>query len=113
MHSLPFMSLFTRSASAVAVSPLGLPLAATTWANLTTISPLSQEAKAAEVMDTVRAAAAAAANSWVFIGGRSEEHTSELQSLMRISYAVFFLKKKKTSKNNSRYIYTTRQTHNT
>src|SRR3546814_9035151 len=28
--------------------------------------------------------------------GRSEEHTSELQSLMRISYAVFCLKKKKT-----------------
>src|SRR3546814_7509581 len=30
---------------------------------------------------------------------RSEEHTSELQSLMRISYAVFCLKKKKTKKN--------------
>src|SRR3546814_3147043 len=30
-----------------------------------------------------------------FGGGRSEEHTSELQSLMRISYAVFCLKKKK------------------
>src|SRR3546814_13895335 len=29
-------------------------------------------------------------------GGRSEEHTSELQSLMRISYAVFCLKKKLT-----------------
>src|SRR3546814_3429502 len=29
-------------------------------------------------------------------GVRSEEHTSELQSLMRISYAVFCLKKKKT-----------------
>src|SRR3546814_8035400 len=29
------------------------------------------------------------------IGRRSEEHTSELQSLMRISYAVFCLKKKK------------------
>src|SRR3546814_4196645 len=29
------------------------------------------------------------------IVGRSEEHTSELQSLMRISYAVFCLKKKK------------------
>src|SRR3546814_1327176 len=28
------------------------------------------------------------------IGGRSEEHTSELQSLMRISYAVFCLKQK-------------------
>src|SRR3546814_6042130 len=30
---------------------------------------------------------------------RSEEHTSELQSLMRISYAVFCLKKKKSKKN--------------
>src|SRR3546814_2140664 len=29
------------------------------------------------------------------VNGRSEEHTSELQSLMRISYAVFCLKKKK------------------
>src|SRR3546814_10739019 len=32
---------------------------------------------------------------------RSEEHTSELQSLMRISYAVFCLKKKKTKKNKT------------
>src|SRR3546814_7346673 len=32
----------------------------------------------------------------VFGGKRSEEHTSELQSLMRSSYAVFCLKKKKT-----------------
>src|SRR3546814_10080521 len=31
--------------------------------------------------------------------GRSEEHTSELQSLMRISYAVFCLKKKSIKKN--------------
>src|SRR3546814_3435741 len=31
---------------------------------------------------------------------RSEEHTSELQSLMRISYAVFCLKKKKNTINN-------------
>src|SRR3546814_1488858 len=34
------------------------------------------------------------------LGLRSEEHTSELQSLMRISYAVFCLKKKKS--NNTR-----------
>src|SRR3546814_3767936 len=34
-------------------------------------------------------------------GDRSEEHTSELQSLMRISYAVFCLKKK----NNKNYIF--------
>src|SRR3546814_2945461 len=34
---------------------------------------------------------------------RSEEHTSELQSLMRISYAVFCLKKKRTKKRNERH----------
>src|SRR3546814_3955283 len=34
---------------------------------------------------------------------RSEEHTSELQSLMRISYAVFCLKKKNTSENSRHY----------
>src|SRR3546814_6796656 len=33
---------------------------------------------------------------------RSEEHTSELQSLMRISYAVFCLKKKKNNKKNNK-----------
>src|SRR3546814_8392784 len=32
---------------------------------------------------------------WLAVVARSEEHTSELQSLMRISYAVFCLKKKK------------------
>src|SRR3546814_4005200 len=37
------------------------------------------------------------ANTPTAIGTRSEEHTSELQSLMRISYAVFCLKKKKNN----------------
>src|SRR3546814_2735603 len=37
----------------------------------------------------------------VFPLGRSEEHTSELQSLMRISYAVFCLKKKKQEQVNN------------
>src|SRR3546814_9295155 len=35
---------------------------------------------------------------------RSEEHTSELQSLMRISYAVFCLKKKKQNTNSKRSV---------
>src|SRR3546814_8512031 len=35
---------------------------------------------------------------------RSEEHTSELQSLMRISYAVFCLKKKKKQHNTNKHI---------
>src|SRR3546814_1567067 len=44
------------------------------------------------------------AGSAVTISARSEEHTSELQSLMRISYAVFCLKKKKkkTKKHDSK-----------
>src|SRR3546814_6239049 len=36
-----------------------------------------------------------ATTEWTASSPRSEEHTSELQSLMRISYAVFCLKKKK------------------
>src|SRR3546814_6037021 len=35
-----------------------------------------------------------------FLSNRSEEHTSELQSLMRISYAVFCLKNKKINQTN-------------
>src|SRR3546814_9163388 len=37
--------------------------------------------------------------AFYYSGSRSEEHTSELQSLMRISYAVFCLKKKKKNIN--------------
>src|SRR3546814_6200086 len=39
---------------------------------------------------------------YLWLLARSEEHTSELQSLMRISYAVFCLKKK-TTKSNKQY----------
>src|SRR3546814_7053248 len=49
---------------------------------------------------------------WVRIApvARSEEHTSELQSLMRISYAVFCLKKKKKNKNKyDKYIQNNRE----
>src|SRR3546814_7870067 len=48
-------------------------------------------------------AIALAPATWTGYLSRSEEHTSELQSLMRISYAVFCLKKKKK--------YTTSSTH--
>src|SRR3546814_2859923 len=56
------------------------------------------------VVDVARERAAACAQRAVGIRRqRSEEHTSELQSLMRISYAVFCLKKKtlKTRKTNN------------
>src|SRR3546814_5261429 len=44
---------------------------------------------------------------------RSEEHTSELQSLMRISYAVFCLKKKKTDRQNIHHKNNHKTTKNT
>src|SRR3546814_5893067 len=44
---------------------------------------------------------------------RSEEHTSELQSLMRISYAVFCLQKKNTRTYSSVLIYTHQDTKHT
>src|SRR3546814_10312317 len=46
------------------------------------------------------------------VADRSEEHTSELQSLMRISYAVFCLKKKNSIKLNNKIIYS-HYTHHT
>src|SRR3546814_3459033 len=44
---------------------------------------------------------------------RSEEHTSELQSLMRISYAVFCLKKKKKEKKKTNTAHNKQQKNNT
>src|SRR3546814_6390242 len=44
-------------------------------------------------------------------GNRSEEHTSELQSLMRISYAVFCLKKKKNNRHMKKLTTVTYKNH--
>src|SRR3546814_4680117 len=54
---------------------------------------LQRERAAGASLDNVRTQAIRAATAWG--RERSEEHTSELQSLMRISYAVFCLNKKK------------------
>src|SRR3546814_5860252 len=43
---------------------------------------------------TILKLASSESTAWCLPSSRSEEHTSELQSLMRISYAVFCLKKK-------------------
>src|SRR3546814_1268212 len=53
-----------------------------------------------------RAAQAATSDESRPPDSRSEEHTSELQSLMRISYAVFCLKKKNNHHSNNSHIYT-------
>src|SRR3546814_4578517 len=68
----PYTTLFRSGAAGAAAgeNPLGEPLI---------LAPLLQ------LLDRLRP---------VLLQERSEEHTSELQSLMRISYAVFCLKKK-------------------
>src|SRR3546814_4473347 len=72
-------------------------------------SPVPRESVAASlgsategVKPSVPGAAVDRVTGGFFFGLRSEEHTSELQSLMRISYAVFCLKKKKRNINNMR-----------
>src|SRR3546814_8850844 len=59
------------------------------------------EAARAERLRAAQIAMQAAALEAQAVRGRSEEHTSELQSLMRISYAVFCLKKKKKTNTNT------------
>src|SRR3546814_2126461 len=59
------------------------------------------------LISMTRSARAATEASWVTMITvlRSEEHTSELQSLMRISYAVFCLKKKKKTTKDKKTTY--------
>src|SRR3546814_7372818 len=50
-----------------------------------------------DVIDRIEAVSDSCSIAAARVVSRSEEHTSELQSLMRISYAVFCLKKKKNN----------------
>src|SRR3546814_1896654 len=60
-----------------------------------------QPAPALRLLRKVRPRARPNRSATTYESCRSEEHTSELQSLMRISYAVFCLKKTKKSKNKN------------
>src|SRR3546814_7070733 len=69
-----------------------------------TLFPYTTLFRSVDISDegSVLAIAAAVEARWgrcdILVNNRSEEHTSELQSLMRISYAVFCLKKKNKPK---------------
>src|SRR3546814_8196741 len=67
---------------------------------VTAVRRVAQAGAALEILDLLPVAAHqqhVADGDLLAARGRSEEHTSELQSLMRISYAVFCLKKKKNT----------------
>src|SRR3546814_10250902 len=66
--------------------------------------PSATAAAACSARETAPAVAPVIAESLRTFNQRSEEHTSELQSLMRISYAVFCLKKKEKHDNTNNHI---------
>src|SRR3546814_2027251 len=91
-------SLFTEIARNLASEIEELPHQGTSQRVLVT-SPLPGDGKSSVALTLAAAAASMGRRAIVVdLDLRSEEHTSELQSLMRISYAVFCLKKKKTNK---------------
>src|SRR3546814_2590378 len=73
---------------------VGLTMSPSTAA-ITSSLPDEKQGVAASLNDTVRELGAAVGIALIgsVLNARSEEHTSELQSLIRISYAVFCLKK--------------------
>src|SRR3546814_8018660 len=82
-------------------------------AAISTTSLTESEVRSGGKMDAVTVPVPLATTLAVNMWTRSEEHTSELQSLMRISYAVFCLTKKTTNaqyerdKNRNEYVRTT------
>src|SRR3546814_2984686 len=86
----PFLPMFRAEQVAVTIAPLlplGVIVASLAFISRRLIAP----------------------NAWAIAPAllmRSEEHTSELQSLMRISYAVFCLKKKNTNTSIKHSYYT-------
>src|SRR3546814_9667666 len=87
---------FRTSAAAVRVSPsAGASTASTSMPLMCALAALNSSVPPG-------GAGGAVVRSWM----RSEEHTSELQSLMRISYAVFCLKTKNNQLNNRLKAYT-------
>src|SRR3546814_7363878 len=100
----PYTTLF-RSSGTVRKNLRALPAVATT-------PSLARDARALERMVVAKAAPDAVAKAARALAAglleRSEEHTSELPSLMRISYAVFCLKKKKPQTKTYQNNYHTR-----
>src|SRR3546814_10693977 len=95
LYSLPFMFfvimlmvVFGRNIFLIFIA-----LGAVEWLTMARI--VRGQTLAVKRKEFIEAARAGGVSDAKIIFRRSEEHTSELQSLMRISYAVFCLKKKK------------------
>src|SRR3546814_7252982 len=91
---MSLFSVFNVAGSGMAAQSLRLNTVASNLAN------------ADSVASTPDAAYRSREPLFAAVKNRSEEHTSELQSLMRISYAVFCLKKKNTTQNKHQHTTT-------
>src|SRR3546814_2837560 len=89
----PYTTLFRSAGSQFHLSDLGID-------KLGMIRRLLGDDHARGFLDVLVSEGAGIRPAPIGLVLRSEEHTSELQSLMRISYAVFCLKKKKTINHN-------------
>src|SRR3546814_1070069 len=89
--SLGQPQVVTGGISLVVIVLLFILVYRTRWGRA--LQAVAEDRQAASLMGI--AADRVNAQVWILSSARSEEHTSELQSLMRISYAVFCLKKKK------------------
>src|SRR3546814_3466530 len=76
-------------------SPFGCPRPLVRSTDGEASKPLSAPPTLSKIHEPLKATAISHRSNPYPVNDRSEEHTSELQSLMRISYAVFCLKKKK------------------
>src|SRR3546814_6096131 len=109
------MLLTIKARHLVGTSCLGMMLACAPAVSAQETGPQDAETQRAGIEDIVVTANRRTENvqdvplsiTAISSSDRSEEHTSELQSLMRISYAVFCLKKKKKQKSNTTIIYST------
>src|SRR3546814_8334797 len=86
---------FQEESGLVAVTVLGLVLANQTYVDIDAVLEFAESLQVLVLSSLFLLLAARLDFDVVRADLRSEEHTSELQSLMRISYAVFCLKKKK------------------
>src|SRR3546814_986365 len=84
--------------------PTGAPSCSSTSSTPVATSTRTRAASSSRSRSRTRTTTAASSPPVATATSRSEEHTSELQSLMRISYAVFCLKKKKHPQNTHKNI---------
>src|SRR3546814_8517943 len=99
-----FLSLILESIASIDIS--GIPNSRKSCRTCPCVQPCSPRTRQPGTARSTRSDQTVSAPAKAGFLPRSEEHTSELQSIMRISYAVFCLKNKTTNKHTYQTYYT-------